>query len=203
MVGPDYHSPKAQVPETWMDVKAPAQSRSHENSRWWGTFEDPVLVSLIDNALSRNLTLRQAGLRVVEARAQRGISVGEFFPQSQAATAGVSDNRISKNAPLGLGDRRYSDYAVGLEAAWELDFWGRFRRGIESADAALDASVADYDAVLVMLVADVASDYVQIRSLQEQLGFTRANVKAQQDTLELTRVRFRAGAVSELNVTTA
>jgi NodT family efflux transporter outer membrane factor (OMF) lipoprotein len=203
MVGPDYTRPSAPVADAWLDIKGAASGDRREDAEWWTRFEDPVLNSLVSRALSQNLTLRQAGLRVIQARAQRGISVGEFFPQQQAVTAEVGANQLSANTPLGLGDRSFGNYSVGLEAAWELDFWGRFRRGIESTDAALDASVADYDAVLVLLAADVASTYVEIRSLQEQLGFTDANVKAQQDTLELTQVRFKAGAVSELDVTTA
>jgi NodT family efflux transporter outer membrane factor (OMF) lipoprotein len=203
MVGPDYRRPKADVPETWLDMKAPTKEQTDHDLKWWTTFNDPALNSLVDRAFAQNLTLREAGLRVIQARALRGIAVGEFFPQNQAATGQVSDTGLSKNAPLGRGNRWYSEYSVGLEAAWELDFWGRFRRGIESADASLNASVADYDSVLIMLAADVSTEYVIIRSLQEQLVFTRINVKSQQDTLELTKVRNRAGAVSELDVATA
>jgi NodT family efflux transporter outer membrane factor (OMF) lipoprotein len=198
LVGPDYATPPARTPETWSGGAA-----STANAEWWKEFGDPALDALVERALAQNLTLQQAGLRVIQARARRGISVGEFFPQVQAATGDASVNQVSKNVPRGVGDRSYQDYAVGLDAVWELDFWGRFRRGIESADAFLEASVADYDDVLVMLVGDVASDYVRIRSLQDQLVVTRANVKAQQDTLDLTRVRARAGATSDLDVSTA
>jgi NodT family efflux transporter outer membrane factor (OMF) lipoprotein len=203
MVGPNYHQPKAPVPETWLDMKAPAKAQTDENLKWWTTFNDPALNSLVDRAFAQNLTLREAGLRVIQARALRGIAVGDFFPQDQAATGSVSNTHTSRNAPLGRGGRSFNEYSVGLEAAWELDFWGRFRRGIESADASLDASVADYDSFLILLASDVSTEYVLIRSLQEQLAFTRINVKSQQDTLELTKIRNRVGAVSELDVTTA
>ena len=203
MVGPDYKRPSADVADEWLDVKTPTTQPADHDVQWWNTLNDTALTDLINRALVQNLTLRQAGLRVIQARALRGIAIGQFFPQSQAATAQVSNNRLSKNAPVGQGDRSYSEYAIGLEAAWELDFWGKFRRGIESADASLDASVADYDAALVLVVADVASDYVLIRSLQEQLGYTQANVKAQQDTVALTQIRLNVGAVSELDVATA
>ncbi len=203
MVGPNYSRPKADVSDTWLDIKTPKQDKVSENRQWWNTFNDPILTPLIDRALTQNLTLRQAGLRVIQARAIRGIAVGQFFPQSQTAMGQVSSNRVSKNSPLGSGDRSYDDYSLGVQAAWELDFWGKFRRGIESADASLDASVADYDSILVVLTSDVASNYVQIRSLQEQLNYTQTNVKSQQDTLALTEVRLKAGAVSELDVATA
>lgn len=203
MVGTDYHPPSADTADVWLDIKSPKPLSMEEHGRWWFTLNDPNLTNLIDQAMAQNLTLRQAGLRVIQARALRGIAVGQFFPQSQAATGQASNNRVSRNSPTGQGDHSFRDYSLGLEAAWEMDFWGRFRRGIESADASLDASVADYDQALVLLVADVATNYVLIRSLQEQLGYTQANVKAQQDTLSLTQVRFNAGAVSELDVATA
>ena len=177
MVGPNYSRPKADVSDAWLDIKNSKQDKVSEDGRWWNTFEDPILSALVDRALARNLTLRQAGLRVIQARAIRGIAVGQFFPQSQTAMGQVSNNRVSKNSPLGSGNRSYNDYSLGLQAAWELDFWGKFRRGIESADASLDASVADFDSILVVLTSDVASNYVQIRSLQEELNYTRANVK--------------------------
>jgi NodT family efflux transporter outer membrane factor (OMF) lipoprotein len=204
-VGPDYTRPTSNVSDTWLDIKSRTTNRADDNAVWWKAFNDPALNRLIDQAVTQNLTLRQAGLRVIQARALRGIAVGQFFPQSQAGTGQASNNRVSKNSPAGAApaDRSYRDYSVGLEAAWELDFWGKFRRGIESADASLDASVADYDAALVLLVADVASDYVSIRSIQMQLDNTRTNVKSQQDTLALTQVRFTTGAVSELDVSTA
>src|SRR5262249_13581336 len=152
LVGPDYVTPDAPVPEAWSGGPSAAP-----DVRWWTNFSDPVLDSLVERALTQNLTLRQAGLRVIQARAQRGVAVGQFFPQIQAATASAGVNHFSQNVPSGIGDRNYADLSVGLSAAWELDFWGRFRRGIESADAFLEASVADYDSVLVMLVSDVAS----------------------------------------------
>jgi NodT family efflux transporter outer membrane factor (OMF) lipoprotein len=201
MVGPDYERPEAAVPEAWSDSKG--QASPAVDAAWWRQFHDPALEELIASAVAQNLTLRQAGLRVLQARALRGLAAGQFFPQVQAATAELSTQRNSRSTPLGAVDNTYDTAAVGLQAVWELDFWGKFRRGIESADAALEASVADYDAFLVALAADVATDYVALRSLQEQLAFTRSNVQAQQDTLALTEVRMRAGAVSELDVATA
>jgi len=200
MVGPDYVRPEAAIAADWSDSKG---SAAPTDQSWWRNFHDPVLDELVAASLAQNLTLRQAGLRVLQARALRGVAAGQFFPQAQLGVADASTQRISSNAPLGGVDNTYDSYSVGLQAVWELDFWGRFRRGIESADAALEASVADYDTFLVTLAADVATEYVELRSLQQQLVFTRANARAQQDTLDLTEVRLRAGAVSELDVATA
>lgn len=202
MVGPDYETPSVSVPDQWGDA-AGTGAPPDTLARWWEQFGDPVLARLVAEAAAQNLTLQQAGLRVIQARALRGLAAGEFFPQVQAAAADASAQRISKNAPAGIGDRTYETYGVGLQAAWELDFWGKFRRGIESADASLQAAVADYDAFRVALIADVASEYVTMRSLQEQLATTRANVTAQADTLALVEVRMRAGAVGEIDVATA
>jgi NodT family efflux transporter outer membrane factor (OMF) lipoprotein len=200
MVGPDYERPPAAIADAWIDARGPGAATE---STWWQEFHDATLDKLVADAVTQNLTLRQAGLRVLQARALRGLAAGQFFPQAQAAAAAVSTQRNSRNTPLGNIDPTYDSASIDLQAAWELDFWGKFRRGIESADAALEASAADYDAFLVALAAEVASAYIDLRSLQEQLAFTRANVRTQQDTFELTQVRMRAGAVSELDVATA
>jgi NodT family efflux transporter outer membrane factor (OMF) lipoprotein len=203
LVGPDYRTPHAEVPTAWSQSGATLECTADEHVCWWQAFNDPALVTLVEQALAQNLTLRQAGLRVIQARALRGIAVGQLYPQSQGAYAGASARDVSESSPEGLGDGEYQEYSIGLEAAWELDFWGRFRRGIEAADALLEASLADYDDLSVLLAADVATSYLLLRSLQAQLAITRANVESQRDTLELTRIRFEVGAVSELDVATA
>lgn len=199
-VGPDYSRPDAAVNETWQGV--PGEQPEHI-ADWWDTFDDPVLTTLVRRAMAQNLSLRAAGLRVLEARAARGVSVGRFFPQTQEAFGSVGNRQISANDAITGGDRAFATDELGLQAAWELDFWGKFRRGIEAADAQLLASVADYDAVLVALAADVATNYIIIRSLEERLVYATANVQLQSETLKLTEARFRAGAVSELDVSTA
>ena len=201
-VGPDYQRPESALNEAWLP-KSASDPAVAENVRWWESFDDPTLTALIQSAWAENLTLKQAGMRVLESRAARGISVGNFFPQTQNLTGGIQNNRISGNAPRAGGDRSYADNALGLQVAWELDFWGKFRRGIEAADAEVLLAVADYDAVLVSLTAGVASNYILIRAFEERLMFARANVQLQTETLKLTQARFDAGAVSELDVATA
>lgn len=204
MVGPNYKTPEASVSDRWLDDAKPAEDRpAQPPADWWSQFNDATLDALVAEAISQNLTLRVAGLRVLQARAARGIVVGQFFPQTQNVTAGLSNNQFSNNTPEGLQDNAFARDSLGIEAVWELDFWGKYRRGIESADAGLQASVADYDSVLVSIAAETATNYILIRSAQERLVFARQNVKLQQDTLDLTQVRFKAGAVSELDVSTA
>lgn len=203
MVGPDYREPEAMLNDAWQAQAAEGAEKVAADVRWWNAFGDPTLTRLVDKAMAQNLTLRGAGLRVIEARARRGIAVGQFYPQLQEATGNIGANQLSANAPATGGDRSFASDMLGLEAAWELDFWGKFRRGIEAADAELLLSVADYDSVLVSLAADVALSYILIRSLEERLIYARANADLQAETLALTETRFRAGAVSELDVSTA
>ncbi len=203
MVGPNYERPEAPLNDTWQTTDGAERTLSGENAAWWEHFNDATLTSLVRSAHAQNLSLRAAGLRVLEARAARGIVVGRFFPQVQELSGSIANNQLSINEAASPPDRSFSTDGIGLQAAWELDFWGKFRRGIEASDAELLLSVADYDAVMVSLASDVAVSYILIRSLEERLVFARANVALQSETLDLTDTRFRAGAVSELDVSTA
>ncbi|UCD73784.1 MAG: TolC family protein [Phycisphaerales bacterium] len=204
-VGPDFKPPEADVNKAWIDAGDPAiRQVPLEFDEWWTVFEDPVLNDLVAKAYGQNLSLRIAGLRVLEARARRGIAAGLFFPQVQGLSATGAAVNLSDNDPnLALADRNFNDYGVSFDAVWELDFWGKYRRGIESADAALLASVDDYDSVLVSLTGEVARAYIQARTFERRLALARANVELQQRTLEIADVRFRNGAVTELDVSEA
>src|SRR6476469_8499922 len=143
-VGPNYARPAAPVASQWIDYANPKiNSQAQPPCAWWTVFNDPTLNRLIQNAYQQNLTLRTAGARILEARAQLGIARGELFPQSQNAFAQYSRNKLSDKVANPVSDNWFSPWDVGLTASWELDFWGRFRRAIEAADAELDASVED------------------------------------------------------------
>jgi len=139
---------------------------------------------------------------VLEARAARAIAAGNFFPQTQDAAGAYSRSAVSAlNANTSFIQQRFANqWDIGFNLAWELDFWGRFRRAIEAADADLDASVEDYDDVLVTLLGDVASTYVRIRTIERQLVLVQTNIQLQRDTLVIADARFRGGQVSELDV---
>ncbi|MEE8153940.1 MAG: TolC family protein [Phycisphaerales bacterium] len=205
MVGPDFKPIEADVNKAWIDAGDPAvRQESLQFDKWWSVFEDPVLDDLVATTYEQNLTLRIAGLRVLEARARRGIAAGLFFPQLQQFSAGAAAISLSDNDPnLALADRNFNDYSASFDAVWELDFWGKYRRGIESADAALLASVDDYDSVLVSLIGEVAATYVQARTFERRLALAEANVALQERTLEIADVRFRNGAVTELDLSEA
>ena len=202
-VGPDYLRPAVPLETDWIDTDdARLKDDTPDLSRWWTIFQDPALDGLITRAYEQNLTLREAGFRILQARAQLGIVVGRFFPQDQAMFGSYSRNAVSKaNANTSfLPDKFFDQWNGGFSLAWELDFWGRYRRAIESADADLDASVENFDAVLVTLLGDVASTYVQMRMFEAELALVYGNVKLQQQTLDFARARFRGGNASELDV---
>ncbi len=196
-VGPEYCTPSVKISRDWIDANDKRVIHDPvDHAAWWATFNDPILNQLVAEAYRQNLTLREAGARIMEARALRAIAIGTVFPQQQDVSA-----RYTHNLASGTGfDRHFSVWTGQFNLAWEVDFWGRFRRAVEAADANLDATVFDYGDVVVTLVADVAATYVEIRTLQARLELTKRNVEIQRDTYELTETRFREGATSEIDV---
>ncbi len=201
-LGPDFQKPEAPVAGNWQDIDAPElKTETVDHGEWWSLFGDPVLSKLIDTAYQQNLGLRIAAIRILEARAQLGIAVGNLYPQQQQGSGGVIYQTTSENqANTAFADISFTNFDIGLDVAWEVDFWGKFRRGIESADANFFSSIADYDDVLVSLTANVANTYVLIRTFEERLNLARSNVAIQQRSMEIADVRFRNGATTELDV---
>jgi NodT family efflux transporter outer membrane factor (OMF) lipoprotein len=198
VIGPDFNKPQTELPEQWNDTGTVVlEKQQADYSQWWQVFQDPVLNTLVETARSQNLTLQIAGLRVLEARAQLGIVTGNLYPQNQTVSGNYSYNRGKETL---LTDRYFSQAGIGFDVAWEMDFWGKFRRSLESADASLLASVAGYDDVLVTLIAEVARNYVQIRTLEERIRLARENIAIQQRSLELTTNQFETGSVTELDM---
>jgi NodT family efflux transporter outer membrane factor (OMF) lipoprotein len=205
-LGPDYERPSSEVATGWQEIEDPAVSGDPPNeTNWWAdAFGDPVLDQLIATALDQNLTLRSAGLRVLQAQQQLAIAVGQQYPQQQL-TGSIEQQRVSNNAndQFGLSENRFRSSSLGFSLAWELDMWGRFRSLVESASAQLDASVASYDGVLVSLIAQVARTYLSVRETQARLEFAQDNVKLQEKSLRIAKARFDGGLVTELDVTQA
>jgi NodT family efflux transporter outer membrane factor (OMF) lipoprotein len=201
MIGPNFHSPPVQTAQKY---KGPATTQVSTDSTvqadWWKSFNDPVLDKLVEMAYSQNLPLQVAGLRVLEARARRGIDVGNFFPQLQQVNGSYSHIGTSRLDKERLGNRYFDASAANFDVAWEVDVWGKFRRGIESSDASLYSSVMNYDDALVTLVADVATTYINLRGFDERIKLANENVVVEQQALDIANARFRAGGTSELDV---
>ena len=208
-VGPNYGRPPAPVAAEWIQANDPSVQNQHLQD-WWQVFGDPTLDALIVTAYEQNPTLRIAGTRVLQARAGQAIAVGNIFPQTQQATASYARVNLNSNMPLigPLSTRptllerslAFSNWFDGFNLSWELDLWGRIRRNIESNNASLDASVEDYDAALVTLLADVATNYVQYRVAQQRIKIARDNVRIQEGILALAEEKFRVGTTTRLDV---
>ncbi len=194
MVGPDYQEPEPPLEGRWIEYEDPGlDSKSPLAPEWWkSTLKDPVLDRLVEIALQDNLTLRSAGLRVLQAQQQLAIAVGNQYPQQQDLTGSAGVERAN---------RRTDDvYDFGFNISWEADVWGRFRRQIETASALLDASLASYDGVMVSLISQVAQTYLSIRTTQRRLDVARYNVRLQEESVRITEAKFDAGATSALDV---
>jgi NodT family efflux transporter outer membrane factor (OMF) lipoprotein len=193
-VGPDFTEPEVQVQSNWIETdSALVDSGAALDPRWWQVaFGDPVLNKLTEDALQKNLPLRSAGLRVLQSQQQLAIAIGSQYPQQQQINALAQ--REQENGT------RISDYNLGFNLSWELDFWGRFSRQVESASAELDASVANFDEAMVSLVAQVAQSYLLLRTFQDRMAIARQNIKLQEESLRIAQAKFDAGDVSELDV---
>ncbi|HSP99951.1 MAG TPA: efflux transporter outer membrane subunit [Candidatus Dormibacteraeota bacterium] len=212
-VGPDYHPPEPAMPPGWEELSSGVTQQPADLPRWWTLLGDPTLDQLVSEAISGNLTLREAVARVDESRARYRVARAALFPQLDA-TGSASGNLASQNGPLFSGDTTdspssgatpqvYGNYSIGLAASWELDVFGRVRRSVESATALEEASLDDQRAVLVALCADVAGSYVTMRTIQQRLAVTRANLGSQEEIFRLTSTRFELGLASGLDVAQA
>jgi len=208
-VGPDFTKPETRVSSNWLESSDNRVKSEPANYRaWWESFEDPSLNNVIDTAYRENVSLRVAAVRVLEARAQLGIAVGNLYPQTQQFNPSATFNRLSVysySSAASLAEHvpvqnNFWQDQMNLNVAWELDFWGKFRRAVESADAALRASVADYDSALVTLTADAANSYIQIRTLEKRIEIARENVESQKESLRIAEARFIGGTTSERDV---
>lgn len=209
-VGPNYQEPKLATPAGWQEARQKGIGvQPAELARWWASFNDPQLDSLVERAVKSNLDLRIAEARIREARASRALAASGLWPNLDISGS-YSRSRRSENAltfgsvPSQASIRLEQDlFTTGFDANWEIDIFGGVRRSVEAADATLAASVESRRDVLVTLLGEVAKNYIDLRGLQRRLAVARENLKAQQNTLDLTRIRFQAGLTSDLEVAQA
>ncbi len=232
-MGPNFVRPTPQTPAHWSDRPVPAApgqvadevslqpgtvtEQAADLSAWWNGFGDEHLSSLIERAVSANLDLRTAVLRVDEARAQRAIAASAYWP-----TLNLDDSftrqRFSVTTPTGalfneVGHlpggasvsipNPYNQFQLSASAVWEIDLFGRVRRSVEAADAGIEVSVEDHRAVMVAVLADVAQSYVELRGAQARLHIAAENLATVDELLELTRQRRAAGLTTHIDVSNA
>ena len=231
-VGPDFEPPKADTPPRFtLPSQMPASVATEApvaSAAWWESFDDPMLTSLVTRAATANLDVRQAVLRIAEARADRDVAAAGMFP-TLSANASYERERISEKTAftsllgsLGSGGAAaghgppggvssalpgfknpFGQWQVGFDASWEIDLWGRVRRNVEAADADTEASIEDGRSVLVSLFAEIGRDYVDLRAAQLRRAVLEENVVTARDILALARDRRRAGAGNDLDVANA
>ena len=200
-VGPNYKKPVVSVPDSYRGLTseeaAKMQRASLGDQKWWDILQDEQLRSLIRTALQHNYDARIAASRILAAQAQLGIIRADQFP-SVSVGAGISDNRSSKSKFLPAFEQ--STGHVDLSAAWELDFWGKYRRATEAARANLLASEWARQEVLATLVASVSSAYFQLRALDLELEISKRTLASRRESLRLTQVLADRGSTSMLDV---
>ena len=192
-VGPDYCRPDAAIEPNWLDIEDPLiDGNPPPDPNWWqSAFNDPYLDRLVEISLEGNLTLRSAGLGVLQSQQLLKIAIGNQFPQTQQISGFFSKERTEGST--------FEDYSIDFNLSWEVDFWGRFRRQIESASADLGASVANYDDAVLTLVSQLVQTYILIRTFENRIVVARNNIVLQEESVRITKAKFDAGEVSELD----
>ncbi len=204
-VGPDYTPPLTQAPAAWSEAASnldQGPGSAQRLARWWNSFNDPELDHLVELAVAGNRDIKIAAQRVRAARADRTIAAAGFYP-SLSAGATAQRAQQSKNLAIPGIPSLSNTFEAGFDASWEIDLFGKTRRTVEAADAALDAATWDRRAVLVSLLGELGNDYSQLRSAQERIGIARRTIATDQDALELTQQKFSNGLGSELDVAQA
>ena len=212
-VGPDYKAPIVNVPKKWTGTPTIEQKKSLQPEQWWKAFNDPILDQLITDAIAANLDLKQALARVRDARAQRWITITAGLPTvSGTSNATRRFNNYSSSSQagpqstggaFGIGDQIINIFQLGFDSQWEVDIFGGERRAIEAADANIDSEIENSRNVLISLLAEVAGNYIELRTNQQLIAITRNNVSSQRDTVKLNQIRQQAGFSSMLEVAQA
>lgn len=195
LVGPDYQKPVFKLDSMWSSHSSETPSQPPELARWWHRLNDPMLDKLIADAIAGNNDVASAKAKVREARASLWQTTGTLFP--------TLDGSASGNRNKSAGGPERSQYRSGLDSSWEIDLFGANRRAVEAAKYGLDGAKEDMRATMLTLIGDVATNYAEIRGLQQQIALAERTAVAQRRTAQLTKDKFSAGAVSQLDVSNA
>lgn len=199
-VGPDYRRPAADTPRSWRFAEE--DTKDLVDTRWWEQFNDPVLNGLINIALTQNKDLKIATARLEEFRGRYELARAALFPQVGAGGS-AGRQRSSALGPVPLPatvDNPVELYLGSAYASWELDLWGKLRRGTEAAQADLLSTKEGRRSVILSVVASVAGSYVNLRSLDRQMTIARNTATGRAETYRIFTLRFKEGFVSELEL---
>jgi NodT family efflux transporter outer membrane factor (OMF) lipoprotein len=202
-VGPDFHPQHESWSEHWSSTsieETTVLGTQPDVGQWWRVFDDQNLERLIIDADAQNADLRIAGLRVIEARAQLGIAVAGLYPQVQQATGEALYTASKRSGGRDPRTGNAVNYGLGFNVGWELDFWGRYSRAVESADASYFAAQDNREDTLVLLHAQVANTYYILRTAEARLRIARENAKLQKRSYEITEELFKSGETDELDL---
>lgn len=202
-LGPDFTSPTEPWVDGWSSQSISAVT-DHQpqaaNVQWWSAFDDPLLDRLISEADAHNSSLRIAGLSILESRARLGIAQAGRLPQARIASADAFYIDRNQSGGSNPQDSHFAQYSAGVDVGWELDFWGRYSRAIESSNAAYFAAQANYQDLLVLLRAQVATNYFALRTAEARLRIARDNAERQKRSYEITERLFKSGNSAELDL---
>jgi NodT family efflux transporter outer membrane factor (OMF) lipoprotein len=202
-VGPDFQKPQARLPDSWQSISRPGTSvAAIVDSRWWQQLGDAQLTSLVERAAQSNLDARTASVRLEQSRALRqvtgsqqfpGVSAGGSYQRERSSSQGLLDpSNLNGKAP-------YEVWNATADASWEVDLWGHVRRNVEAADADVQLTEAQRDAVLLSIAAETATDYIRLRGVQARLGVARQNLEIARQSARLTQNRYDNGVTTNLD----
>lgn len=197
--GPDYTPPEMEMPQQWpQDSEFSTVTDQNSNQRWWKIFSDEELDKLIERAAQNNRDVRAAVYRVEASRALRDATSGQYYPTIDAT--GSYTRSLLRALQFPAAEEPINIYSTGLDFLWEIDLFGRIKRSVESSEASYQASIEDCRDVMVTLLADVCSNYIDLRTVQARIEYLNSNIRIQTRTLELTRNLYQAQMVGELDV---
>lgn len=210
-VGPDFHPPDAKAPSVWGPERTDVPSRTiaaDVNPQWWSSFNDPELSSLVDRLVAQNLDLKAAAERILQGRAQRQVVAAQGLPHLDEQSS-YKQNRGSPTGFLSLiepapgAPYSYNIWQNGLNVSWDLDLFGKVRRGVEAANANTLASIEDRRGIALSALADLAQDYLQLREAQARIGIAERNLALAEENSRLVRQRFANGVATTLDMAQA
>ncbi len=224
MVGPNYHTPESEMPMSFEESQKSEEVCDEDLCQWWEQFEDPLLNSLIEEAIQGNYDWRIALEQIIEARAQYKIQGSYLFPEIDlnatatrsrfsnnlftsssdinSTAAGASPASVVSGNNFPVAGTIQNFFQIGFDAVWELDFFGKFRRGKRAAFALWEASVESSQNVLIMMISEVAKNYVLIRSLQQQIELAKEKIWVDERQIALAEVLFEAGLDNQIQIET-